>query len=133
MVTMFFQFFIGQALRSCLLRARNFSEHFTYCHILFLLGRQTLESKMGAQVVEEGRGRVLGSSPGKGRDRKQDWEGVRQPHGKLCRVVLQSCLSGDRDARPLHPYVDQLLMQATPGRRRDLGRFSVAEAVPQEG
>lgn len=47
-----------------------------------LVGKANSESKMRAQDVYEGGGRVLGSMLGKGRDKRQDWAGVRQPSGK---------------------------------------------------
>lgn len=61
-------------------------ELFQALHILshtVLVGEVHSESKMRAQNVDEGGGRVLGSTLGQGRDRKQDWAGVGQPHGKL--------------------------------------------------
>lgn len=66
----------------------------------------------------------------------QGWAGSGSPMGSpgtMGSMVLQSCLSGDKDAKPLQPYVDQLFTQVAPGRRCDLGQFSAAEATPQEG
>lgn len=82
MVTMFFWLFIGQALRSGLLHAQEVSEHFTYCHVLFSLGKQT-PSQTIAQDGDGGGERALGSIPGKGRDRVGLGRGQAAPWGTL--------------------------------------------------
>ena len=64
----------------------------------------------------------------------QGWAGSGSPMGSPgTGMVLQSCLSGDKDAKSLQAYGDQLFTQVAPGRRCDLGQFSAAEATPQEG
>ena len=83
--------------------------------------------------MKEG-GRVLGSILGKGRDRKQDRAGVRQPHGKVWSWDGPAELPEWTQGRQAFTHcMDQLLTRAAPGRRCDLEQFSVAEVVPQEG
>lgn len=89
-------------------------ELFQALHILshtVLVGEAHSESKMRAQNVDEGGGRVLGSTLGQGRDRNgQDWAGVGQPHWRLWSWDGPAELPEWRqDARPLNPCDDQLL------------------------
>lgn len=130
---------------------RHISEHFTSCHILFLLGKPTLSQRLEYRMFMKEEGVSWDQHPGE----KGVGSGIGQKEKVRCDVVPKKSSAsaigssgtgmvlwssglaqvGHKSARPLYPYADHSLTQAAPGRRCDVGQGSFLQLrqFPEDG